>query len=517
MADTVTPAPPPSPRPIDRPFRLLAGVVAFVLVAGKCLMHASAHTADLDTGNYSNLAWGVLHGQGFYGSVLGRHHLGEHFSPVMALVAPLYLLWQSAYVLMALQGLAVAAGVMLTLRFAADRMAGAGFGGPGHAAERFGVNALLLAAMCLYPPLLATYGTQFQPIELGLPLVILAVMLLHAPPTRGATLGLAATTLLLLMTRESAPLSVLGLAVYAAAVRRRWRVAAVLTVVAAVWFAAAMGLVMPHFRDERRWGHVRFYGPREMWGLKSLYLLALVGGMGFLPLLGRRALWSCAAAVPGVLLNLSVARVPQVAFQGHYDAQLCAFFLVAAAHGATWAAAKLLQPRGRFGRRTAILLAGVALASAGLAAGKTHAQTVFQRYAEWWPRPADRRLIAEAEAAARRYAGAPVLMGGARVGPRVCHRPNYRAVRASTPRQWASWMPQRVEPGTIFLLEGEGYDPKNAARDVVRASGWAELVSRTPYLEVYRWPVDAPPAGTDAAQGYAWDGLDKSGALPKSR
>ena len=513
-------APPPvdssDKRPADRLFWLLAVCLAVVFVAGKCLMHASAHTADLDTGNYSNLAWGLVHGQGFYGSVLGRHHLGEHFSPIVALIAPLYLVWQTAYVLMVLQGLAVAAGVMLVLRFAADRMAEAGFADgaatrPAPPAARFLVNALLLVLMCLCPPLLATYGTQFQPIELGFPLVILAAMLMHARPTRGATLALAATVALLLATRESAPLSVAGLAIYAAGVRRRWRLAAVLAVAAAVWVGVTMGLIMPHFRPTGRWGHTRFLGPRKMWGLKRLYLLALLGGSGFLPLLGRRALWATAAAVPGVLLNLSVARVPQLAFKGHYDAQIVAFLLIAAVHGAVWLATRLFAPPApRW--RAASAVAVVAVAVAGLAAAETHAKTVFQRLGEWWPTQTDRRMIAEAEAAAATYADAPALFGGARIGPHVCHRRHYGAIRVSEPRKWAEWAPERVVPGSIFLLPGERYKADGDTRDTVRRSGWATLVSRTPYLEVYRWPADAPAAGTAAARAYAWQGLDRAAA-----
>ena len=501
------------PRPVDRAFWLLAVAVAGVLVTGKCLMHASAHTADLDTGNYSNLIWGILHGQGFNGSVLGRPHLGEHFSPVVALVSPIYLLWPSAYVLMILQGLAVAAGLMLTLRFAGDRMEEAGFDGPAHARARFCVNALLLVLMSLYPPLLATWATQFQPIELGLPLVLLALMLLHAPATRGNGIWLAAVVLLLLMTRESAPLSVAGLAIYAAAARRRWKVAAVLAVAAGVWFAVVMGLVMPHFRDSPRWGHTRFIGPWGMWNLKWFYLLALVGGIGFLPLLGRRALWACAAAVPGVLLNLSVTRLPQVAFQAHYDAQTAPFFMAAAALGATWLARRLFAPAANW--RAAWVVASAAVLAAATIVLLSDAKSPPEQLWRWLPTATDRRMIAEARAAAAEYADAPALLGDARIGPHVCNRLDYRSIRVRTPRKWADWARERVSPGSILLLPGVKYEAASGTRDTVRLSGWAELVSRTPYLEVYRWPADAPEPGTAAMTAYVWKGLDNAGAFGK--
>ena len=505
---------PAATRPRDPAFWLLAGVVAAVLVAGKCLMHASAHTADLDTGNYSNLIWGIVHGQGLTGSVLGRAHFGEHFSPIVFLIAPLYLVWQSAYILMALQGLAVAAGVMLTLRFAADRMAEAGFDGPSHARARFCVNALLLVLMSLYPPLLATWATQFQPVELGLPLVLLGLMLLHAPATRANTVWLAAVVVLLLMTRESAPLSVAGLAIYAAAARRRWRLAAVLAVVAAAWFAVVMGVAMPYFRDSPRWGHTRFLGPWGMWDRKWFYLLALIGGMGFLPLLGRRALWACAAAVPGVLLNLSVTRLPQVAFQAHYDAQTAPFFMAAAALGATWLARQLFAPVPRW--RAAWAAASAAVLSATVIVLISDAKSPPEQLWRWLPTATDRRMIAEARAAAARYADAPALLGDARIGPHVCHRLDYRSIRVRDPRKWADWARQRVSPGSILLLPGLKYAAMSGTRDTVRLSGWAEPISRTPYLEVYRWPADAPEPGTAAMKKYVWAGLAKTDAFGKN-
>ena len=63
-------------------------IVLWIIFAGpKVLQHMSGNTADLDTGNYHHLAWAILHGDAFASSILGRHHLGEHCSPVMALVS----------------------------------------------------------------------------------------------------------------------------------------------------------------------------------------------------------------------------------------------------------------------------------------------------------------------------------------------------------------------------------------------------------------------------------------------
>jgi hypothetical protein len=94
---------------------------------------------------------------------------------------------------------------------------------------------------------------------------------------------LALMTLLLLMTRESAPLAVAGLGIYAGLALRRWRLAIVLLVIAGAWAGIAMGIVMPHFRTSGRWAHVRHLGPWLMWDVKLKYLAAMLLGLGPLP------------------------------------------------------------------------------------------------------------------------------------------------------------------------------------------------------------------------------------------
>src|SRR4051812_11319346 len=185
-------------RSIDRAFVLTAAAVTLLFLVPKLFQHAAAHTGDMDTGNYSNLAWAIGHGEGFSGSVTGRHHLGEHFSPIMLLVAPVYLVWANGYVLMILQALGTAATIALVLRFFENLMRGGtchperNEGSPtqinseilrcardemgpvnSNAAQlRMLGTALLLILFLFYPPLLATWGSQFQPIELGMPLVV---------------------------------------------------------------------------------------------------------------------------------------------------------------------------------------------------------------------------------------------------------------------------------------------------------------------------------------------------------
>ena len=483
----------------------ITAVGVFVLfLIPKLFQHAAAHTGDLDTGNYSNFAWAILHGEGFRGSVLGRHQLGEHFSPVMMLIAPLYLLWQSAYVLMTVQAAAVAGAIVFTLRFADRQLRDAAVDDP---RLRFGASALLLVLFLTYPPLLATWKTQFQPIELGMPLVVLCVMLMHARRDR----WLALATLFLLITRESSPLAVVGLAIYAAMALRRFRLAIVLLVVAGVWAAVTMGMIMPYFRAGAHWPHLSLIGPGARWNQKTVYLAVMLLGLGPLPFLGRPALIATAAALPGILLNLIVSRQTQITFVGHYDAQTAPFLMLAAVHGVTWlcAGAGAARPK-RFARFAAASL-GTAWGMFALA----DARTPFQMYRDWYPTPQRRAFVAETRSVARRFADAPALSAWAFMGPQVCHRPHYMAMRTGdSPRMWAEWTSSRLAPGTILMIPTEAYGGATPERAMLRASGRAELVYRGKLVEAWHWPVDAPQPGTAEARAYADAGLMNATTAP---
>ena len=502
---------------VDPSLWITAAVVLALLLVPKLFQHAGGHTGDLDTGNYSNFAWALAHGEGFRGSVLGRHHLGEHFSPIMLLVAPLYLIWQSAYVLMILQASAVAVAIVLTLHFADRQLRAAGFdddpsAGPSPARIRFAAGAALLVMFLFYPPLLATWGTQFQPIELGMPLVVAAVLLMHAK----RDLWLAIVVFLLLCTRESAPLAVAGLAMYAGLALKRWRMAIVLAVVAAAWAAVTMGIIMPWFRNRftpgTRWAHERHYGLKDLWDLKLRYLAVMGLGLGLLPFIGRRALLTVAAAIPGMMLNLAVKRDTQLTFVGHYDAQTAPFLMLAAVHGvvalATWTRDAAIRRDVALVPRHFLLVLIASLVMCFVFFGVASTKGPFQQLARWYPNPERRAFVREARRLGFELRDAPAMAAWSLIGPQVCHRPNYMALRCGTnEKTWRNWAASRLKPGTIMIVPTEDFPEECGERPLVRHNGRATLVYRGTMLEAWRWPDDAPEAGTERAVKYVRTGL----------
>ena len=463
------------------------------------MQHASGNTADLDTGNYHHLAWAIGHlgpAEGFASSVLTRHHLGEHASPVMLLVAVPYLLWPSAHLLMLLQATAVWAAMALVLWQASRELRDAGVS---PAAARGMAVVVLLVMLLAYPPLTATWATQFQPIELATPLIAGALLLVH----HGRTRWLWLVVPLLLSTRESAALAVAGVGVYAGIGHGRWRLAAALVAVAGAWAVFVMGVSMPYFRGGQEWGHTSYWGPAAAWGEKGPYLGVLLLGLGVFPLLGRRAIAATLGVVPGLVLNVLVDRPPQYGFAAHYDANTAPFLMVAAAHGMGFVASRAeAMRRGQWASwATFAASIGLAMAAWGVAGTKT----VAQRLDEWWPTPVARATIAEAVELAEKYGDAPGLTAHHRLGPHVAARPRYLVELAGRERDpWAWWVSTRVGPGHVFLVPRQDVTfVKSGLASQLRASGAAELVERGDFVEVWRWPDDAPPPGTPGARQWA--------------
>ncbi|MEM1010588.1 MAG: DUF2079 domain-containing protein [Planctomycetota bacterium] len=493
-----------------------AGLLWLAITTPKLLQHASANTADLDTGNYHHLAWAIAHlgpAEGFASSVLTRHHLGEHCSPVMLLVALQYLVWPSAYVLMLLQATAVWATIWMTLLFAhhtlrhperAQRVEGPRLEvvndperrpstalGMTDGTRRI-ILAVFLAMLLVWPPLTATLATQFQPIELAAPLVALSLLLVHTRRTRWLWL----TIPLLLSTRESAPLAVVGIGLYAGIGHRRWGLFGVLTTVAIAWLVIAMGVVMPYFRGGAEWGHTSYVDWSAAWDDKAEYLLVMLLGLGLFPYLGRHSLAATIGVIPGLLLNVSVARWTQYSFVGHYDAQTIPFLMIAAAHG--------LRALTTLNRTIALTVPSLALSL--ILWGIPGTKTVWQRLDDWWPSADRRATIAEAVEMAERYRNAPALTAHHRLGPHVAGRPNYVAERTGrTKEKWVWWISTRARPGHLFLIPREDNAfVKSGFPGQVRRSGSAVLIERGNCVELWQWPLDAPAHGnTEAARAYA--------------
>src|SRR5437588_10556170 len=86
---------------------LLLTALVTIAVLTKVIQYCGFLIDDWDTGIYSNVVWNLRSGVGFYSDVLNLNHLGQHFSPIIAVFVPFFIVYPSPVWLVAAQGLAV--------------------------------------------------------------------------------------------------------------------------------------------------------------------------------------------------------------------------------------------------------------------------------------------------------------------------------------------------------------------------------------------------------------------------
>lgn len=147
---------------------VLSGALLWALAVSwaKIVQAANLQNQAFDLGILANTLWNTAHGAWFRDAVKGVHYLGDHFSPGLALLAPLLRLWPDAAALSVAQSFALAAAIPAIHRLAwiktNDRSLSAAFtfafaASPLlHDASRYDVHAaafavpLLCWAICLY-------------------------------------------------------------------------------------------------------------------------------------------------------------------------------------------------------------------------------------------------------------------------------------------------------------------------------------------------------------------------------
>lgn len=251
-----------------------------------------------DLGIYDSIAFNSAHGKFFYSSVQQMNHLGEHFSPVMALFAPLYRLVPTPLWLL-LAGLLAYLSVPLVLQRLLRR----------HGIdERLGPWLALL--WFLNAPMASAVKFLFHPSTLAAPFVLLA----WDAAARRRWKSLAGWMLFLLLFKESLALAGAGIGLWLLAGRGTRKAGLVLLAASLLAGAVIAGWAIPAIRAEA-WTHAARLGPLADIPAKLGYLLLLLLPFSVLHARPRALL----PALPLILLNLSTGFAPQYSMQHHYD------------------------------------------------------------------------------------------------------------------------------------------------------------------------------------------------------
>lgn len=296
------------------------------------LKHATYHSSLIDLGIFDEVIWNTAHGRLFWDTLdpyVQQHHvfLGQHFSPGLALLVPLYWIAPSVYSLLAVQTVALAAPALPIYILAARRLGD----------ERI---ALLLACAYLCAPALAYVNLfDFHEIAMAVPFLAWAVERLDARRTRTGI----AMLLLAVIFKEEVGLIVAAFGLWVALAQRRFALGAFLLVFGLGWTATVVFWAIPHLRggpylfDARYQGGLIDHGTLHLAYLtrflseqKLAYFGWLLAPLLALPLLAG---WAALLLAPTIAYTLLSTYPDQYNIHYHYSAPLLPLLFCGAVYG----------------------------------------------------------------------------------------------------------------------------------------------------------------------------------------
>jgi len=291
----------PVPVPSFRPRRVVAIGVA-VYAASFSFVTLTRHwtfkTHALDLAYYVQLTWNLARGAGARVSLPEMNAWGDHFSPIMYLFVPAFWIFPGPAVLLVAQSIALGLGAIAVFGIAARWL------GDERPAAVFAVLYLI------HPSLHGINVRDFHSAALTIPLLLAAIYFVEAE----RPWLYWGSVLLILATREDAAIAVVGLGLWLAVTRRRWRWGVVTALGAFSLLVVDTRWLIPYFRGEPyphlgRYAHLGRSVPeiigtlllhpwRVLTGVltekRLIYLGAMLAPLAFLPLLA-----------PGVLVGLA--------------------------------------------------------------------------------------------------------------------------------------------------------------------------------------------------------------------
>jgi uncharacterized membrane protein len=213
------------------PAIVFLGVVAAVAYAAYGIVqHAVYQTHGFDLGIFDQAIWHYSRLEAPASTIREVPNLlGDHFSPILILLAPLYWIWADPRMLIAAQGVLVAASIVPVFLFARDRI-----GRP--------AATLLAVAYALFWGISAGVAYDFH--EVAFAPLLIALLVLFADRERWLEFWVSFG--LLLAVKEDMALFAVFIGLYLL-LRSQPRRAAIAIGVAVAWYEIATQVLMPHF------------------------------------------------------------------------------------------------------------------------------------------------------------------------------------------------------------------------------------------------------------------------------
>jgi uncharacterized membrane protein len=321
---------------------LLAGAItayAAGFAALSSLRHEAFITGRFDLGNMVQAVWSTAHGDplrmtSLHGDQISR--LAAHVDPILVLFAPLWWIWPSPHMLLAVQAVVIALGAVPVFLLAQKHLA----------SPRAALGFAL--AYLLYPATGWLTLNEFHPVALATPLLLFAFWYLDEERLLPfALFALAASA-----CKEEIALVVAGFGIWYAIAHRRRVTGAAIALAGGVWAAVAIGVVIPHYNAgaesdfygrysevggsaggilETAFTHPLRIAEAALSNRDLHYLLDLVAPLAALCLLAPLVL---VAALPELAFNLLSSTTTQTSIHFHYTAGLIPPLMIGAIFGA---------------------------------------------------------------------------------------------------------------------------------------------------------------------------------------
>ncbi len=207
---------------------MLAAAAAYAVFS--LLRFHQFETAGFDLGIFDQTVWHYSRFEAPQNTIRGLDTIwGDHFSPILMLLAPLYWIWSDPRMLLLAQAVALAAAAVPIFLYARDRLGRA-------------PAALLALAYLVFWGVQSALDIDFH--ELAFAPVLLASLLLAVDRRRWRLY--AGLVLALLCVKEDQSIVVVFLGLYLLTLRQ-WRAAALTAAAGVAWYVLVVKLLIPHY------------------------------------------------------------------------------------------------------------------------------------------------------------------------------------------------------------------------------------------------------------------------------
>jgi uncharacterized membrane protein len=306
------------------PAMLMAAFFFAAMFTLQLLQHNAFNSRIGDFARFSQGIWSVLDGRFLWtpNAIRGQSLMANHFSPILVVAAPFFLVWPDERVLFVVQSINITATGLILYRIMKE--------------ERPNLAPWFLLLFFLNPAVHDFTLADFRRIFFGLPWMALAMLGLVRKDRRLLLIGL----LIALLSKETVSLYIAMIGIYLLVVEKDWKWGISLfifgmtaLVFLTVYLIPAFGgredypllFYYAHLGDGYSeiaktivtrpiWFLQQVFGPNQLWGIFRILL-----PLGFLCLLAPRVTLICA---PFALLMFMSGRSGPIQLEEHYSASM---------------------------------------------------------------------------------------------------------------------------------------------------------------------------------------------------